>query len=102
MFAKQAIVFGAFALLSAPSFAHSIFLNCSTANEQIECKGSFSDGSAASDFPFEVISYEDELLVKGQTDKDSAFSFPTPDQDYYILLDAGPGHVIELDILDVQ
>lgn len=102
MFVKKAIAFGAFALLSAPTFAHSIFLNCSTSNEQIECKGSFSDGSAASDFPFEVISYEDELLLKGKTNKESAFNFPTPDQDYYILLDAGPGHVVELDMLDVQ
>lgn len=90
------------ALSATPASAHSIFLDCANTAGQVECKGSFSDGSSASDFPFEVISYEDELLVAGQSDGNSQFDFPLPEQDYYILLDGGPGHVVEVDMQDVQ
>lgn len=89
-------------LISCSAAAHSIFLECENAGENINCKGSFSDGSVASDLPFEVISYEDELLLSGRSDDRSSFSFPAPAGEYFILLDAGPGHVIELDMLDIQ
>lgn len=102
MYAKQIGALALISLASVPAFAHSIFLNCTNADTQIECKSSFSDGSSAENIPFEVISYDDELLKKGRTDPASSFSFLKPDQEYYILLDAGPGHVIELDMLDVE
>lgn len=89
-------------LFSCPAFSHSIFLNCTESNEQIECIGSFSDGSEANNLPIEVISYSDELLVQGKTGANASFSVDRPNQDYYILMDAGPGHVVEVDMLDVQ
>lgn len=102
MFAKRILTLAVGTLLSLPATAHSIFLNCEALAETVECKGSFSDGSSADNIPFEVISYEDEMLSAGRTDPDATFNFNTPDQDYYILLDAGPGHVLELDMTDVQ
>jgi len=102
MSVKKLFVLGFSLVLSTSVSAHSLFLDCAAKGNQVTCKTSFSDGSSAAEFPFEVISYDDDLLVQGQTDQDSSFSFNTPDQDYYILLDAGPGHVIELDMLDIQ
>lgn len=88
-------------LISTPLLAHSIYLDCSSLNNQIECKGSFSDGSSASDLPIEVISYEDQLITQGHTDQNASFIFKVPTEDYYILMDAGPGHVVEVDMQDV-
>jgi len=102
MFFKRGGVIILCALISAPVMAHSIFLDCGTKEELVECKVSFSDGSKAENTPFEVISYDDELLIQGKTDTASSFSFNTPDQEYYILLDAGPGHVLELDMQDIE
>jgi len=82
--------------------AHSINLECNQSDEQISCKGGFSDGSEASNLPWEVISYDDQLLYQGHTSNSSEFSFQAPDEDFYILMDAGPGHVVELDIADIE
>lgn len=101
MFVKTTLMAGSLMLLSLPAFAHSVFLNCSAKDSSVECVGSFSDGSSAAGFPFEVISYEDQLLLQGNTDQAAYFSFPVPTEDYYILMDAGPGHVVEVDMLDV-
>lgn len=89
------------ALFSSSASAHSIQLDCSQAGNTVECQGGFSDGSAASNLPWEVISYDDQLLHTGKTSEGSEFSFPAPGEDYYILMDAGPGHVVELDVADI-
>lgn len=91
-------------LLMAVSFnaaAHSIDLTCEQEGS-VQCLTIFSDGSSADNIPYQVISYEDELLLSGKTDPDSRFSFDTPDAEYYILLDAGPGHVVELDMEEIN
>ena len=90
-----------FIVSSQLSHAHSINLDCSQVQQEVQCKGGFSDGSGASNLPYEVISYNDDVLAKGRSSEQSNFAFPLPEQDYYILLDAGPGHVVELDMQDV-
>jgi len=87
--------------LSTPGMAHSIYMECSETSSNIECQAGFSDGSSAEHLPFEVISYDDEALVDGETNADSRFSFQRPTTDFFILLDAGPGHVVEVDMEEI-
>lgn len=82
--------------------AHSIFVDCKDRAEAVTCQASFSDGSSAENLPFEVISYEDEPLLAGNTDSASAFVFARPQSEFYILLDAGPGHVVEVDMEEIE
>jgi hypothetical protein len=44
----------------------------------------------------EIFSDEDEVLASGTTDDQAMYQFPLPDSDYFILMDAGPGHVLEI------
>ena len=101
-FSPSLLVLASLLILSSQlSHAHSINLDCSQVQQEVQCTGGFSDGSGASNLPYEVISYNDDVLAQGHSSEQSTFTFPLPEQDYYILLDAGPGHVVELDMMDV-
>lgn len=101
MSVKTLLTMGLLSCLSSVTYAHSLFLNCEQHTAKIHCTGGFSDGSGASNLPIEVVSYDDEPLLAGKTNASSQYSFGVPDKDYYILLDAGPGHVVEVDMVDV-
>ncbi|WP_286237494.1 hypothetical protein [Neptuniibacter halophilus] len=90
-----------FGFCASHASAHSLFMECREADTDIHCQAGFSDGSSAKDLPFEVISYADQLLTSGEA-KAEGFSFPLPQTDYFILLDAGPGHVVEVDMGEVS
>ena len=87
---------------SLPVSAHSIFMDCKQEGADVSCIASFSDGSSAENIAYEVLSYEDEVLLQGMTDRSSGFKFPVPVNDYYVLLDAGPGHVVDVDMTDIH
>ncbi len=95
------LMFVAACCLSSQVSAHSLFLNCEQQDENIACTGGFSDGTKANNLPVEVFSYDDELLAQGKTDDNSHYQFTRPDSDFYILMDAGPGHVVEVDVADI-
>lgn len=101
MLAKLRFIALLLALTSGTTQAHTIFLECTDTDAQIDCTGGFSDGSAVKNTPVEVLSYDEELLVSGKTDENSSFSFKRPEQEFFILMDAGPGHVVELDMMDI-
>lgn len=88
-------------LLSGPALSHSIFMSCQQQESAVTCTASYSDRSSAARLPIEVISYADQPIVQGITDPQANFTFALPQEDYYILLDAGPGHVVEVDMQDV-
>ena len=82
--------------------AHNPLCLCETSDgEEIRCKGGFSDGSGAPGVTIDVISYEEEILIPGKLGDDSSVSFQRPDQEFYILFDAGPGHVVEVDHTEI-
>ncbi|WP_415889579.1 hypothetical protein ACMXYV_16940 [Neptuniibacter sp. SY11_33] len=87
--------------MAMPVSAHSLFMDCEQQETDVKCLASFSDGSSVANMPYEVISYNDKLLYSGRTDEASIFKFALPQTDYFILLDAGPGHVVEVDMADV-
>ncbi|SOE49869.1 FIG137877: Hypothetical protein in pyoverdin gene cluster [plant metagenome] len=87
----------------APALAHNPMAECkSAANEQIQCTGGFSDGSGAPGVTMDVISYDEQILVPGKLDQNSQLTFKRPEGDFYVLFDAGPGHVVEIDHVDIQ
>ncbi|MCD0503951.1 hypothetical protein [Bordetella petrii] len=88
---------------SATAFAHNPMAECKSASgEQIQCTGGFSDGSGAPGVTMDVISYDEQILVPGKLDDDSKFTFKRPEGEFYVLFDAGPGHVVEIDHVDIQ
>lgn len=95
------LIAGLILFTTIPVSAHSLFMDCEQQGLDVSCLASFSDGSSVAGMPFEVISYDDSLLISGRTDEASVFTFPHPKTEFYILLDAGPGHVIEVDMVDV-
>lgn len=89
--------------LSAPAaFAHYPFCNCALQGAEITCNGGFSDGTSAEGVKLDVISYDEDVLVPASFDAQSKVSFPKPAGEFYILFDAGPGHIVEVDWQDVD
>lgn len=98
---RSALIAGAIPLsvLSATSaWAHNPVASCkAVADDKILCKGGFSDGSAAPGVTLDVISYDEKVILPGKLSQDSTLEFKKPDQEFYVLFDAGPGHVVEID-----
>lgn len=49
-----------------------------------------------------LYSYDNSLLSSGRSDVKGVFRFELPDQPFYLLMDAGPGHVFEVDWKDID
>ncbi|GAA3925060.1 hypothetical protein [Litoribacillus peritrichatus] len=88
--------------VSLQARAHYPLLNCEfteneqSATEQVFCDAGFSDGTKAPNVVMEVFSEDDETLVSGHTDATAKFQFDRPEGVFFIIMDAGPGHVIEI------
>jgi len=101
--ALRAGLLGALLTASAGALAHNPMAECKPeGKEQIQCTGGFSDGSGAAGVTMDVISYDEQILVPGKLDADSKMTFKRPDGEFYVLFDAGPGHVVEIDHVDIQ
>jgi len=89
-------------LAATPALAHNPMCECSLVDaEQIKCTGGFSDGSGAPGVTLDVIGYDEQVLVGGKLGDDSSLTFKRPDGEFYVLFDAGPGHVVEVDHADI-
>lgn len=90
------------ALASAPAFAHNPVVECRQVSaDTIVCRGGFSDGSLAPGVRLDVMSYDDKVLISGKLGKDSTLSFKKPKGEFFVLFDAGPGHVVEVDHAEI-
>ena len=88
---------------SASALAHNPMCECKAVDaDQIECTGGFSDGSGAPGVTLDVIGYDETILVPGKLGADSKMTFKKPAAEFYVLFDAGPGHVVEIDQADIQ
>ena len=91
------------ASFSTSALAHNPMCECKAIDaEQIECTGGFSDGSGAPGVTLDVIGYDETILVPGKLGADSKMTFKKPGAEFYVLFDAGPGHVVEIDQADIQ
>lgn len=87
---------------AGPALAHNPMCECKPVDgEQIECTGGFSDGSGAPGVTLDVIGYNEEILVPGKLGEDSRLIFKRPAGEFYVLFDAGPGHIVEIDHADI-
>ena len=101
----------AFLVGTASSFAHYPLLDCQYTthqesnqqnnNEIVSCEAGFSDRSKAPNVVMEVFSEDDEVLAQGHTDDKAMFQFDRPDGAFFIIMDAGPGHVLEISDEDI-
>ncbi|KNX76963.1 hypothetical protein HU735_04190 [Pseudomonas sp. BW16M2] len=89
------------ALAATPALAHNPMCECTEHGEQITCKGGFSDGSGAPGVTLDVIGYDEQVLVASKLGDDSTLTFKRPEGEFYVLFDAGPGHVVEVDHADI-
>jgi len=95
--------FAACMVMSTPVFAHNPMCECKELDgEQIRCTGGFSDGSGAPGVTLDVIGYDETILVPGKLGQDSSLTFKKPDGEFYVLFDAGPGHIVEIDQADIE
>ncbi|OUS25856.1 hypothetical protein A9Q99_20485 [Gammaproteobacteria bacterium 45_16_T64] len=88
-------------LMSSLSWAHYPVLNCHlsqnpTSGDTVICSASFSDKSLAPNVVIEVYSEDDEVVSQGRTNDDSSYRFNRPQGAFFILMDAGPGHALEI------
>ncbi|NBF10493.1 hypothetical protein [Pseudomonas sp. Fl4BN1] len=89
--------------LSTSAQAHNPMCECKAIDaEQIRCTGGFSDGSGAPGVTLDVIGYDETILVPGKLGADSTLTFNKPSSEFYVLFDAGPGHVVEIDQADIE
>jgi len=88
---------------SASAMAHNPMCECKAIDaEQIKCTGGFSDGSSAPGVTLDVIGYDETILLPGKLGADSTLIFKKPAAEFYVLFDAGPGHVVEIDQADIE
>jgi hypothetical protein len=93
--AVAVLALGAF---SSPALAHTPFCRCEMADRTtIRCKGGFSDGTSAEGVKLDVIAYNETILLSRKFDARSTVEFKKPGGTFYILFDAGPGNVIDVD-----
>lgn len=88
-----------------PAQAHGVHIpvgKCWTESKDIVCEGGESDGHPLDDALVEAISYDEKTLFSGKLDDQSRIRFQRPTGPFYILIDAGPGQVIELDWKDIK
>jgi hypothetical protein len=91
------------AAMSSTAFAHNPIAQCQKkGKDNILCKGGFSDGSDAVGVTLDVISYDEKILLPGKLGKDSTLTFKRPKGDFYVLFDAGPGHIVEIDHAEIE
>lgn len=70
--------------------------------DEVRCVGGFSDGSKAAGVKLDVIAYDETIVKAGKLGPDSSLTFKRPKGEFYVLFDAGPGHVVEVDHTDID
>lgn len=89
-------------LVSAAAFAHHPFGECRHVDrETIRCTGGF-DEKPVSGLRIDVLDDDDRILIRGKLDAAASFTFAKPAVPFYVLFDAGPGQVVEIDDGEVK
>ena len=95
--ARLVMLMGFLVGLNGTALAHSSFCFCEKDDGKIICEGGFSDGSSAAGVRIDLINGEDKVLSSQRFDELSSVRFTIPKGDFYILMDAGPGHTVEVE-----
>lgn len=100
MLKRKLIVFGIFmlaAVFPTQVLAHTPLCSCYEGGDgTVICEGGFSDGSSAAGVEVRVVDEDGDVLTRGKMDEFSEFVFDKPEGPYKVILDAGPGHEVEI------
>ncbi len=89
-------------LLTTAAIAHTTLCSCyDNGDGTIVCEGGFSDGSSASGVEIRVVDKDGNVIIKDIMSEESEFTFDKPKGSYQVQLDAGPGHLVEVDGKDI-
>jgi len=87
--------------LSAPALGHTPLCNCwDNGDGTITCEGGFSDGSSASGTRT-VVKKDGKVVISGEMDEHSEFTFDKPEGEYTVIFDAGEGHKVKIKGSDI-
>ena len=89
-------------VFSPQSYAHFPLMNCYYEEANVICQAGYSDGSSAIDYVVKMYDYEDNLIAKSTTDKASKATFSHPNQDFYLIFDAGHESPVEVDTVEIK
>ncbi|MFA5629987.1 MAG: hypothetical protein WC997_00630 [Porticoccaceae bacterium] len=98
---KTLVFFIALAMGSA-ALAHAPVGRCSLDGQTVNCEGRYDDGTRADGVTVSVITYDGETLHTQVLDRASRFQFALPTRPFYVLMDAGPGEMFEMDWRDIR
>jgi len=88
---------------TSAGWAHNPVCICKKhGGDEVRCVGGFSDGSKAAGVRLDVIAYDETIVKAGKLGPDSSLTFKRPKGEFYVLFDAGPGHVVEVDHTDID
>ena len=98
------ILVGMMAVMCIPrgAWAHMLVAQCYVDSQDIVCRGEYSTGTGAVDLPVEVLDYDDAILTSGKLDANSEFRFNIPEGDFYVFINGGVGHTVEIDNIDID
>jgi hypothetical protein len=98
----RSLLFAALALTSSQALAHGLYCQChAVENNQVRCTGGLSDGTALPGATLDVIGHDEKTLVAGKLGADSSYTFTRPTGAFYVLMELGPGHTVEVDHTDI-
>ena len=84
------------------AFAHTPVCECKLKGRQVICEGAYHDGSGATGVTMAVMGYDGISLATGVLDRQSRYQFDLPTVPFYLLMDAGPGEIFEVDWRDIS
>lgn len=99
----KAALFVGVTTLSGVVSAHSLLLTCRPSiADMVRCQGEFSDGSDAAGMLIQVKAYDERVLAKGTLDGKSSWEFKRPAGEFFVRLEDGGEHAVEVDHTDVK
>lgn len=84
------------------AYAHFPLMSCWFEAEKVVCQAGYSDGSEAVDYDVEMFDYDDNLINRVTTDKRSIAEFSVPEDDFYLVFDAGHESPVEVDVVEIE
>ena len=91
-----------FVLLAGPAWGHTPLCSCyDNGDGTVTCEGGYSDGSSASVVKMLVQKPDGGVLLEGQMNATSEFTFDKPEGAYKVVFDGGEGHSVEIDGKDI-
>ncbi len=83
--------------------AHGLLMSCEpVASHSVRCTGRFSDGSDAAGLRLRVLLHDDQVVLTTTLDTQSSALFVRPETPFYVALDDGGEHAVEVDHEEIR